>query len=212
MANDIPADIPADTPAAPLDTVRIGLVSISDRASSGVYEDKSLPALQAWLGRALRNPVEWETRLVPDEQARISAALVELVDARGCHLVLTTGGTGPSPRDVTPEATLAVADREMPGFGEQMRQISLRFVPTAILSRQVAVLRGKALIINLPGQPKSIAETLEGLPNAQPPAPGIFAAVPYCIDLIGGPYLETDESVCRSFRPKSAQRPAPAAT
>jgi molybdopterin adenylyltransferase len=208
MANDIPAD----TPAAPLDTVRIGLVSISDRASSGVYEDKGLPALQAWLGRALRNPVEWETRLVPDEQARISAALVELVDARGCHLVLTTGGTGPSPRDVTPEATLAVADREMPGFGEQMRQISLRFVPTAILSRQVAVLRGKALIINLPGQPKSIAETLEGLPNAQPPAPGIFAAVPYCIDLIGGPYLETDESVCRSFRPKSAQRPAPAAT
>jgi molybdopterin adenylyltransferase len=212
MANDIPADIPADTPAAPLDTVRIGLLSISDRASSGVYEDKGLPALQAWLGRALRNPVEWETRLVPDEQARISAALVELVDARGCHLVLTTGGTGPSPRDVTPEATLAVADREMPGFGEQMRQISLRFVPTAILSRQVAVLRGKALIINLPGQPKSIAETLEGLPNAQPPAPGIFAAVPYCIDLIGGPYLETDESVCRSFRPKSAQRPAPAAT
>jgi molybdopterin adenylyltransferase len=212
MANDIPADIPADTPAAPLDTVRIGLMSISDRASSGVYEDKGLPALQAWLGRALRNPVEWETRLVPDEQARISAALVELVDARGCHLVLTTGGTGPSPRDVTPEATLAVADREMPGFGEQMRQISLRFVPTAILSRQVAVLRGKALIINLPGQPKSIAETLEGLPNAQPPAPGIFAAVPYCIDLIGGPYLETDESVCRSFRPKSAQRPAPAAT
>ena len=201
-----------ETPAAPLDRVRIGLVSISDRASSGVYEDKGLPALQAWLGRALRNPVEWETRLIPDEQARISAALVELVDARGCHLVLTTGGTGPSPRDVTPEATLAVADREMPGFGEQMRQISLRFVPTAILSRQVAVLRGKALIINLPGQPKSIAETLEGLPNAQPPAPGIFAAVPYCIDLIGGPYLETDESVCRSFRPKSAQRPAPAAT
>lgn len=196
-----------ETSAAPLDTVRIGLVSISDRASSGAYEDKGLPALQAWLGRALRNPVEWETRLVPDEQARISAALVELVDARGCHLVLTTGGTGPSPRDVTPEATLAVADREMPGFGEQMRQISLRFVPTAILSRQVAVLRGKALIINLPGQPKSIAETLEGLPNAQPPAPGIFAAVPYCIDLIGGPYLETDESVCRSFRPKSAQRP-----
>lgn len=201
-----------ESPAAPLDTVRIGLVSISDRASSGVYEDKGLPALQTWLGRALRNPVEWETRLIPDEQARISAALVELVDARGCHLVLTTGGTGPSPRDVTPEATLAVADREMPGFGEQMRQISLRFVPTAILSRQVAVLRGKALIINLPGQPKSIAETLEGLPNAQPPAPGIFAAVPYCIDLIGGPYLETDESVCRSFRPKSAQRPAPAAT
>ena len=187
---------------APLGTVRIGLVSISDRASSGVYEDKGLPALQAWLSRALRNPIEWETRLIPDEQAVISAALVELVDRRHCHLVLTTGGTGPSPRDVTPEATLAVADREMPGFGEQMRQISLRFVPTAILSRQVAVLRGKALIINLPGQPKSIAETLEGLPNAQPPAPGIFAAVPYCIDLIGGPYIETDESVCRAFRPK----------
>jgi len=192
---------------APLDTVRIGLVSISDRASTGVYEDKGLPALQAWLGRALRNPIEWETRLIPDEQAQISDTLKELVDAKHCHLVLTTGGTGPSPRDVTPEATLAVADREMPGFGEQMRQISLRFVPTAILSRQVAVLRGKALIINLPGQPKSIAETLEGLPNATPPAPGIFAAVPYCIDLIGGPYLETDESVCRSFRPKSAQRP-----
>jgi molybdopterin adenylyltransferase len=192
---------------APLDTVRIGLVSISDRASRGVYEDKGLPALQAWLVRALRNPVEWETRLIPDEQAQISDALKELVDAKLCHLVLTTGGTGPSPRDVTPEATLAVADREMPGFGEQMRQISLRFVPTAILSRQVAVLRGKALIINLPGQPKSIAETLEGLPTAVPPAPGIFAAVPYCIDLIGGPYLETDESVCRSFRPKSAQRP-----
>jgi molybdopterin adenylyltransferase len=187
---------------APLGPVRIGLVSISDRASTGVYEDKGVPALQAWLSRALRNPIEWETRLIPDEQALISAALVELVDQRACHLVLTTGGTGPSPRDVTPEATLAVADREMPGFGEQMRQISLRFVPTAILSRQVAVLRGKALIINLPGQPKSIAETLEGLPNAQPPAPGIFAAVPYCIDLIGGPYLETDEAVCRAFRPK----------
>lgn len=187
---------------APCPPVRIGLVSISDRASSGVYEDKGLPALQAWLTRALRNPIRWEQRLIPDEQALISATLVELVDTQRCDLVLTTGGTGPSPRDVTPEATLAVADREMPGFGEQMRQISLRFVPTAILSRQVAVLRGKALIINLPGQPKSIAETLEGLPNAQPPAPGIFAAVPYCIDLIGGPYLETDESVCRAFRPK----------
>jgi len=187
---------------APCPPVRIGLVSISDRASSGVYEDKGLPALQAWLTRALRNPIRWEQRLIPDEQALISATLVELVDTQRCDLVLTTGGTGPSPRDVTPEATLAVADREMPGFGEQMRQISLRFVPTAILSRQVAVLRGKALIINLPGQPKSIAETLEGLPNAQPPAPGIFAAVPYCIDLIGGPYFETDESVCRAFRPK----------
>jgi len=187
---------------APLGTVRIGLVSISDRASSGVYEDKGLPALQAWLGRALRNPIEWETRLIPDEQAQISDTLKELVDAKHCHLVLTTGGTGPAPRDVTPEATLAVADREMPGFGEQMRQISLRFVPTAILSRQVAVLRGKALIINLPGQPKSIAETLEGLPTATPPAPGIFAAVPYCIDLIGGPFIETDEAVCRAFRPK----------
>ena len=197
-----------ESPAAPLDTVRIGLVSISDRASSGVYEDKGLPALQAWLGRALRNPVEWETRLIPDEQARISAALVELVDARGCHLVLTTGGTGPSPRDVTPEATLAVADREMPGFGEQMRQISLRFVPTAILSRQVAVIRGQSLIINLPGQPKSIAETLEGLKDANGAqvVPGIFAAVPYCIDLIGGPYLETDDTVCKAFRPKSAIR------
>ena len=156
-----------ESPAAPLDTVRIGLVSISDRASSGVYEDKGLPALQAWLGRALRNPVEWETRLIPDEQARISAALVELVDARGCHLVLTTGGTGPSPRDVTPEATLAVADREMPGFGEQMRQISLRFVPTAILSRQVAVIRDRSLIINLPGQPKAI----RWCPAFLPPCP-----------------------------------------
>ena len=166
----------------------------------------------AWLGRALRNPVHFETRLIPDEQATISATLVELVDTAACDLVLTTGGTGPAPRDVTPEATLAVADRVMPGFGEQMRQISLRFVPTAILSRQVAVIRGRALIVNLPGQPKSIAETLEGLPAAQPPAPGIFAAVPYCIDLIGGPYLETDDAVCRAFRPKSAQRPvSPAA-
>jgi len=191
-----------EAPAAPLQAVRIGVVSISDRASTGVYEDKGLPALRAWLARALRNPIEWESRLIPDEQAQISATLVELVDERRCDLVLTTGGTGPSPRDVTPEATLAVGEREMPGFGEQMRQISLRFVPTAILSRQVAVLRGKALIINLPGQPKSIAETLEGLPNAQPAVPGIFAAVPYCIDLIGGPYIVTDETVCRAFRPK----------
>ncbi|HWP20703.1 MAG TPA: molybdopterin adenylyltransferase [Burkholderiaceae bacterium] len=192
-----------------LDPVRIGVVSVSDRASSGVYEDKGIPALQDWLGRAVRNPITWETRLIPDEQDGISATLRELVDERGCDLVLTTGGTGPALRDVTPEATLAVADKVMPGFGEQMRQISLRFVPTAILSRQVAVIRGKALIINLPGQPKSIAETLEGLKDEQgrPVVHGIFAAVPYCIDLIGGPYIETDETVCKAFRPKSAQRP-----
>jgi molybdopterin adenylyltransferase len=188
------------------DPVRIGLVSISDRASAGVYEDKGIPSLQSWLARALRNPIEWETRLIPDDQATISSTLCELVDTVGCHLVLTTGGTGPAPRDVTPEATLAVAHKEMPGFGEQMRQISLRFVPTAILSRQVAVIRGQALIINLPGQPKAIAETLEGLPQAQPPVHGIFSAVPYCIDLIGGPYLYTDDNVCKAFRPKSAQR------
>ena len=193
--------------SAPFDPVRIGIVSISDRASAGVYEDKGLPALKAWLGRALKNPVEWVERLIPDEQDGISATLIELVDQSRCDLVLTTGGTGPAPRDVTPEATLAVAHRVMPGFGEQMRQISLAFVPTAILSRQVAVLRGRALIINLPGQPKAIAETLQGLPSATPPVPGIFAAVPYCIDLIGGPYLDTDDSVCRAFRPKSAQRP-----
>jgi molybdopterin adenylyltransferase len=190
------------------DAVKIGLVSVSDRASSGVYQDQGIPALQDWLGRALKNPITWATRLIPDEPAGISAALIELVDAERCDLVLTTGGTGPAPRDVTPEATLAVAHREMPGFGEQMRQISLRFVPTAILSRQVAVIRGQALIINLPGQPKSIAETLQGLPEANPPAHGIFAAVPYCIDLIGGPYLETNEAVCKAFRPKSAIRPA----
>jgi molybdopterin adenylyltransferase len=193
------------------DSVRIGLVSVSDRASSGVYPDQGIPALQQWLSRALRNPVAWATRLIPDEREAISTALRELVDDERCDLVLTTGGTGPAPRDVTPEATLAVADREMPGFGEQMRQISLRFVPTAILSRQVAVIRGRALIVNLPGQPKSIAETLEGLPAATPPVHGIFAAVPYCIDLIGGPYLETDESVCKAFRPKSALRPPRAA-
>jgi len=191
------------------DTVRIGIVSVSDRASTGVYEDKGLPALRDWLTRALRNPIEFESRLIPDEQATISAALVELVDA-GCSLVLTTGGTGPAPRDVTPEATLAIADRELPGFGEQMRQISLAFVPTAILSRQVGVVRGKSLIFNLPGQPKAIAETLEGLkhPDGSQRVPGIFAAVPYCIDLIGGPYLETDEAVCKAFRPKSAVRAA----
>jgi len=191
----------------PHDPVRIGLVSISDRASAGVYEDKGIPALQDWLGRALHNPITWVTRLIPDEQAGISATLRALVDDDHCDLVLTTGGTGPAPRDVTPEATLAVADKQMPGFGEQMRQISLRFVPTAILSRQVAVVRKRALIINLPGQPKSIAETLQGLPDAQPPLHGIFAAVPYCIDLIGGPYLECDAAVCKAFRPKTAIRP-----
>jgi len=186
--------------------VRIGLVSVSDRASGGVYADQGIPALREWLARALRNPVEWHERLIPDEQPVIEAALRELVDEVRCHLVLTTGGTGPAPRDVTPEATLAVADKVMPGFGEQMRQISLAFVPTAILSRQVAVIRKGALVINLPGQPKSIAETLQGLPQATPPVHGIFAAVPYCIDLIGGPYLETDEAVCAAFRPKSARR------
>ena len=189
------------------DPVKIGIVSISDRASSGVYEDKGLPALKDWLSRALKNPLSFEARLIPDEQARISATLVELVDA-GCSLVLTTGGTGPALRDVTPEATLAVAHKEMPGFGEQMRQISLKFVPTAILSRQVAVIRGKSLIINLPGQPKSIAETLEGLKdeNGKPVVHGIFAAVPYCVDLIGGPYMETRDEVCKAFRPKTAVR------
>ncbi len=194
---------------SPFEPARIGLVSISDRAASGVYADQGIPALQAWLEGALRNPITWETRLVPDEQPGISAALCELVDDASCNLVLTTGGTGPAPRDVTPEATLAVAHKVMPGFGEQMRQISLAFVPTAILSRQVAVIRGRALIINLPGQPKSIAETLQGLPAATPPVPGIFAAVPYCIDLIGGPYFETDPAVCKAFRPKSALRPSP---
>ncbi len=194
--------------APPLhDAVKIGIVSISDRASSGVYEDKGLPALQDWLGKALHNPLQFEARLIPDEKERISATLIELVDA-GCSLVLTTGGTGPAIRDVTPEATLAVADKEMPGFGEQMRQISLKFVPTAILSRQVAVIRGQSLIINLPGQPKSIAETLEGLKDSQGQnlVHGIFSAVPYCIDLIGGPYLETHDDVCKAFRPKNAIR------
>ena len=202
-----------EQPTAPaptgFDGIQIGIVSISDRASSGVYEDKGLPALQAWLTRAIRNPLTFVPRLIADEQALISQTLRELVDA-GCHLVLTTGGTGPALRDVTPEATLAVADKELPGFGEQMRQISLRFVPTAILSRQVAVVRGRSLIINLPGQPKAIAETLEGLKDAQGHSlvPGIFAAVPYCIDLIGGPYLETNDTVCKAFRPKNAVRPA----
>ncbi len=190
------------------DLVKIGIVSISDRASTGVYEDKGLPALQTWLNSALKNPLQFESRLIPDEKERISNTLVELVDA-GCSLVLTTGGTGPAIRDVTPEATLAIADKEMPGFGEQMRQISLKFVPTAILSRQVAVIRGQSLIINLPGQPKSIAETLEGLKDSQGQSVvhGIFAAVPYCIDLIGGPYFETHDEVCKAFRPKAAIRP-----
>ena len=183
----------------------VGLVSVSDRASAGVYKDEGIPALKAWLGAAIAAPA-WrdETRLIADEQPLIEATLKELVDRVGCHLVLTTGGTGPAPRDVTPEATLAVADKAMPGFGEQMRQISLKFVPTAILSRQVAVIRKRALIINLPGQPKSIRETLEGLKDAG--VHGIFSAVPYCVDLIGGPYIETHESVVKAFRPKSAQR------
>ncbi len=194
------------------EVLKIGLVSISDRASQGVYEDKGIPALRDWFGRALATPWEMETRLIPDEQAMIEAALCELVDGAGCHLVLTTGGTGPAPRDVTPEATLAVADRVMPGFGEQMRQISLAFVPTAILSRQVGVIRKQSLILNLPGQPKAIAETLEGLKDAdgQVKVPGIFAAVPYCIDLIGGPWVDTHAEVVKAFRPKSAQRPASA--
>lgn len=191
------------------DAVTIGLVSASDRAARGVYRDEGLPALSEWLGRALLNPVRLVERLVPDDQSQIESALRELIDIEGCHLVLTTGGTGPAPRDITPEATLAVADRVMPGFGEQMRQISLKFVPTAILSRQVAVIRKGALIINLPGQPKSIRETLEGLRTAAGDilVPGIFAAVPYCIDLIGGPYVETRDEVCKAFRPKSALRP-----
>jgi len=195
------------------DELIVGLVSISDRASRGAYEDKGLPGLRDWLARALASPWQHHERLVPDERALIEATLVELVDAAGCDLVLTTGGTGPARRDVTPEATLAVATREMPGFGEQMRRISLAFVPTAILSRQVAVLRETedhaALIINLPGQPKAIAETLEGLKDTDGRAleAGIFAAVPYCIDLIGGPYIETHEAVVKSFRPKSARRP-----
>lgn len=184
--------------------IKIGLVSISDRASAGQYEDKGLPGLTEWLNKALTSPWQPETRLIPDEQPEIEQTLVELVDTAGCHLVLTTGGTGPAPRDVTPQATLAVADRDMPGFGEQMRQISLQFVPTAILSRQVAVIRKQALIINLPGQPRAIQETLEGLKgdDGKPRVHGIFAAVPYCLDLIGAPYIETDPAVCNAFRPK----------
>ena len=193
---------------APFDPVRIGLVSVSDRASQGVYEDKGLPALREWLAAAVRTPIEIETRLIPDERPVIERTLVELVDDARCHLVLTTGGTGPSRRDVTPEATLAVATREMPGFGEQMRQIGLHFVPTAILSRQVGVIRKQALILNLPGQPKSIRETLEGLKDESGKAvvSGIFAAVPYCIDLIGGPYIETNPAVIPAWRPKNAIR------
>ena len=187
----------------------IGLVSISDRASQGVYKDEGIPALEEWFGRAIAAP-QWRTvtRLIPDERPGIEATLKALVDDERCHLVLTTGGTGPAPRDVTPEATLAIADREMPGFGEQMRQVSLKFVPTAILSRQVAVIRKQALIINLPGQPKAIRETLEGLKDAEGKTivSGIFAAVPYCIDLIGGPYIETRDEVVQAFRPKSAIR------
>lgn len=194
--------------ASSRERVRIGLVSVSDRASAGVYEDKGIPALREWLARAILNPIDWETRLIADEQAVISETLRALVDDARCDLVLTTGGTGPAPRDVTPEATLAIATKEMPGFGEQMRRISLAFVPTAILSRQVAVIRGRALVINLPGQPKAIAETLGGLAAATPPVAGIFAAVPYCVDLIGGPYIETDAALCAAFRPKSALRPA----
>ena len=179
-------------------TLLIGLVSVSDRASAGVYEDKGIPGLTDWFTAALKTPWRMETRLIPDERGLIERTLIELVDSAGCALVLTTGGTGPAPRDVTPEATLAVAERVLPGFGEQMRQVSLRYVPTAILSRQVGVVRGRALILNLPGQPKAIKETLDG----------IFPAVPYCIDLIGGPYIETNENVCKAFRPKSAKHPA----
>ena len=184
----------------PSDSLLIGLVSISDRASAGVYEDKGIPGLEQWFAAALASPWRMETRLIPDEQPMIERTLVELVDTVGCNLVLTTGGTGPAPRDVTPEATLAVAHKVLPGFGEQMRQVSLKYVPTAILSRQVGVVRGRALILNLPGQPKAIKETLDG----------VFPAVPYCIDLIGGPYIETHAAVCQAFRPKSALR-APAA-
>jgi molybdopterin adenylyltransferase len=191
------------------DELLIGVVSISDRASSGTYEDKGIPALRDWFGNALASPWRLETRLIPDEQAEIEKTLIDLCDTVGCHLVVTTGGTGPAPRDLTPEATLAVAHKVMPGFGEQMRQISLAFVPTAILSRQVGVIRNLTLILNLPGQPKSIKETLEGVKDAdgRQTINGIFAAVPYCIDLIGGPYIETHDAVVKAFRPKSALRP-----
>ena len=197
--------------AMPHDPAKIGLLSISDRASKGIYQDEGLPALANWLQSALKNPLTIVSRVIPDEQALIEATLKEFVDTEGCALVLTTGGTGPAPRDLTPDATLAIADRVMDGFGERMRQISLRFVPTAILSRQVAVIRKQSLIINLPGQPKAIKETLEGLKDAEgkPLEVGIFAAVPYCVDLIGGPYLETNDDVIKAFRPKSAIRQHP---
>jgi molybdopterin adenylyltransferase len=192
--------------------LNIGLVSISDRASAGVYEDKGIPALREWFAAALKTPWTSQVRLIPDEQAVIERTLIELVDVAGCDLVMTTGGTGPAERDVTPEATLAIAHKVMPGFGEQMRQVSLQFVPTAILSRQVAVIRGRTLVLNLPGQPKAIRETLEGVRDAQGSVvvAGVFAAVPYCLDLIGGPYIETNDAVCKAFRPKSALRPASA--
>jgi molybdopterin adenylyltransferase len=208
MTSTSPAASPDDATAADR-PLRVGLVSVSDRASRGQYQDQGIPSLQQWLQQAITTPCEYETRLIADEQSDIEATLVELVDEARCDLVLTTGGTGPSPRDVTPEATLAVSGKVLPGFGEQMRAISLNFVPTAILSRQVAVVRDKALIINLPGQPKSIRETLEGLrgPDGKLLVNGIFAAVPYCLDLIGAPYIETDPDICKSFRPKSAIRP-----
>jgi molybdopterin adenylyltransferase len=192
-----------------MDDLHFGLLSVSDRAAAGTYEDQGLPALQQWLQRAIRNPLRLTTEVIPDERPTIAHALRTMADG-GCHVVLTTGGTGPAPRDVTPEATMDVSDRVLPGFGEQMRQIGLQFVPTAILSRQVAVMRGKCLIINLPGQPKSIAETLEGMRDADGriKVPGIFTAVPYCVDLMGGPYIETNAAVCDAFRPKSARRPS----
>ena len=192
-----------------MDDLHFGLLSVSDRAAAGTYEDQGLPALQQWLQRAIRNPLRLTTEVIPDERPTIAHALRTMADG-GCHVVLTTGGTGPAPRDVTPEATMDVSDRVLPGFGEQMRQIGLQFVPTAILSRQVAVMRGKCLIINLPGQPKSIAETLEGVRDAdgQIKVSGIFTAVPYCVDLMGGPYIETNAAVCDAFRPKSARRPS----
>ena len=192
-----------------MDELHFGLLSVSDRAAAGTYEDQGLPALQQWLQRAIRNPLRLTTEVIPDERPTIAHALRTMADG-GCHVVLTTGGTGPAPRDVTPEATMDVSDRVLPGFGEQMRQIGLQFVPTAILSRQVAVTRGACLIINLPGQPKSIAETLEGVRDAdgQIKVPGIFTAVPYCVDLMGGPYIETNAAVCDAFRPKSARRPS----